>query len=215
MIKHDQSVLPIPGEALNEETVYKVASFCENCLYHVDVTVDYRDHGVRKQPCPTKDRPLHHFVYRQDRAFDQSVSGLYNGPRTFRFHCSSLDCPVELRIRLQPPRLTEEYIHLLTDKIELRRRLESARQIDPDRQDHTMARPVDGLDFLSSYLRDSLNPTKGKGRIPLLNRKFLVTFGKHCDDMLRDLGFTSAIVGGVGRHGNSATDWFAGKEWPS
>lgn len=96
---------------------------------------------------------------------------------------------------MQPPRLKDEYIHLMTDGIQLRRRLESAKQIDPDRQDHVIARPVDGLDFLSSYLKDSLNPTKGKGRIPLLNRKFLVTFGRNCDDMLRDLGFTSVIVG--------------------
>ncbi|KAF2500070.1 cysteine proteinase [Lophium mytilinum] len=193
MIKHDQSVLPVPGQDPDEKTVYNVASFCQRCLYHVDVTVDFRDHGVRKNPCPTTDCPLHHFIYRPDGAFDREILSMFNGPRLFRFQCSSYACPVELRIRMHPPRLTDDYIHLMTDKIELRRRLESAKQIDPDRQDHKMARPVDGLDFLTSYLNDALKPTKGKGRIPLLNRKFLVTFGRNCDDMLRDLGFTSVM----------------------
>ncbi|KAF2814049.1 cysteine proteinase [Mytilinidion resinicola] len=213
MIKHDQSVLPVPGQAPDEKTVYKVASFCQNCLYHVDVTVDFQDHGVRKDPCPTRDCPLHHFIHRPDGAFDREILGMFNGPRIFRFQCSSNTCPVELRIRIHPPRLTDDYIHLMTDKIELRRRLESAKQIDPDRQDHKMARPVDGLDFLTSYLNDSLNPTKGKGRIPLLNRKFLVTFGRNCDDMLRDLGFTSAMEHNDGT--NEEFCWYLPKPPPS
>ena len=55
-----------------------------------------------------------------------------------------------------------------------------------------MARPVDAPDFLNTYLQDSLNPVKGKARIPLLNRKFLKTFGRDCDSILRSLGFESA-----------------------
>jgi ubiquitin carboxyl-terminal hydrolase 25/28 len=68
-------------------------------------------------------------------------------------------------------------------------RLEAAKAIDPDRADENMARPVDALDYLGTYLTDSLQPKTGKTRIPLLNRKFLKTFGKDCDEMLSELGF--------------------------
>ncbi|KAH7094937.1 hypothetical protein FB567DRAFT_543330 [Paraphoma chrysanthemicola] len=54
-----------------------------------------------------------------------------------------------------------------------------------------MARRVDGLDFLNTYLQDALNPQKGKARIPLLNKKFLKTFGRDCDSILTHFGFTT------------------------
>jgi ubiquitin carboxyl-terminal hydrolase 25/28 len=56
-----------------------------------------------------------------------------------------------------------------------------------------MARPIDGPDFLSTYLSDSMRPQKGKARIPLLNRKFLKTFGKDCNELLTYLGFTYEV----------------------
>lgn len=56
-----------------------------------------------------------------------------------------------------------------------------------------MARRVDAPDYLNTYLQDSLNPVKGKARIPLLNRKFLKTFGKDCDSILKGLGFTNNL----------------------
>lgn len=56
-----------------------------------------------------------------------------------------------------------------------------------------MASRVDAPDYLNTYLRDSLNPAKGKARVPLLNRKFLKAFGKDCDSILKSLGFTSEL----------------------
>jgi len=194
MTKHDQSVLPNPGILPDHETVYKVSSFCQNCRYHLDLIVDFHDYEIRNMPCPNKDFPLHHFVYQEEDINGQDVFLNHNIPKTFRFQCSANKCPAELRIRMRPPRLKDQYIRLMTDRTLLRRRLESAKQIDPDRTDYQMARPIDGLDFLIRYMNDSLYPQKGKTRIPLLNRKFLVTYGRDCDEMLSEFGFTCEVV---------------------
>lgn len=92
---------------------------------------------------------------------------------------------------MKPPRLSDQDIETLTNQAQLRRRWEAAKQIGGERADNTMARRVDGPDFLNTYLQDSLNPVQGKARIPLLNKKFLKTFGRDCDSILTRLGFTS------------------------
>lgn len=193
MTKYDQSVLPKPGTLPDHETVYKVSSFCQDCRYHLDLIVDFHDYEMRNAPCPNKDFPLHHFVYQEEDVNEQDVFLDHNIPKTFRFQCSAKKCPAELSIRMRPPRLKDQYIKLMTDRTLLRRRFESAKQIDPDRTEHQMARPIDGLDFLSKYMNDSLHPQKGKTRIPLLNRKFLVTYGRDCDEMLSEFGFTREV----------------------
>jgi len=99
---------------------------------------------------------------------------------------------------MYPPRLKPKYIELMTSRIRLKMRLEAAKGIDFSRTggaDDQPARPVDALNYLSTYLQDSLQPKQGKTRIPLLNRKFLKTFGKDCDELLLELGFTRETVG--------------------
>ncbi|KAH8727110.1 hypothetical protein GQ44DRAFT_612430 [Phaeosphaeriaceae sp. PMI808] len=90
---------------------------------------------------------------------------------------------------MKPPNLSDHDVETLTNKAQLRRRWEAAKQMAGDRADTIMARRVDGLDFLNTYLQDGLNPVQGKARIPLLNKKFLKTFGKDCDSILIHLGF--------------------------
>ena len=94
---------------------------------------------------------------------------------------------------MKPPHLSDQDVETLTNQAQLRRRWETAKQIAGDRADTTMARRVDGLDFLNTYLQDALNPVKGKARIPLLNKKFLKTFGKDCDSILLRLGFSTEL----------------------
>lgn len=94
---------------------------------------------------------------------------------------------------MRPPRFTDQHISLMTNAAHLRQRLEVAKQLAGERADTNMARPVDALDFLSQYLADSLKPQKGKSRIPLLNRKFLKTFGRDCDQILIGMGFTHEL----------------------
>ena len=79
------------------------------------------------------------------------------------------------------------------NKAQLRRRFEQSRALVDEREGETMARPVDAPDYLDTFLKDSLNPSPGKTRIPLLNRKFAKTFWKDCDSILKRLGFKFTI----------------------
>ncbi|KAF2278384.1 cysteine proteinase [Westerdykella ornata] len=187
-VKPEQSNLP-RLEILAHGTLTKIACFCQKCRWHVDVLVDLREHGSRDSPCrhTSTNYLLHHFI--TDHEAMPSSSVVRPQTREFRFNCSAPICPATLTIRMSPPCLTDEEINLLTNKDLLRERLENARRIAGDRADTQVARPIDGLDFLRTYLRDSLEPQENKNRIPLLNRKFLKTFGKDCDALLHRLGF--------------------------
>jgi len=94
-----------------------------------------------------------------------------------------------VRVDFKPPRFTEHDRDLMMNKAKLRRRYEQAVEKIGDREGETMARCVDGPDFLDTFLRDSLNPVPGKSRIPLMNRKFAKTFWRDCDTILNGLGF--------------------------
>ncbi|KAF2007941.1 cysteine proteinase [Amniculicola lignicola CBS 123094] len=192
MTKPEQSVLPVGGEDTTHNTVYKIASFCQKCRFHLQLVVDFRDHGSKTLPCRTAsdEFPIHHFVYHPAAP---ATNGHQHEPHTHAFQCTAPKCPVEVRIRLLPPRFTDSDIHLLTNKVALKKRLDAAKEMNLDRADAHTARCVDALDFLSTYLQDSLSPKQGKARIPLLNRKFLKTFGKDCDAILKSLGFTQAV----------------------
>ncbi|KAF2011767.1 cysteine proteinase [Aaosphaeria arxii CBS 175.79] len=193
MLKPEQSQEPNVGLDPQYDTVYKVASFCQNCRWHIDVVVDFRCDG-RETPCSKENKhPLHHFVFRTEDTDSDNAFGSAQVPRVFHFQCSGPQCPVALQIRMRPPRFNDEHISLMTNSARLRQRLETAKQLAGERADANMARPVDALDFLTTYLTDALKPQPGKGRIPLLNRKFLKTFGKDCDNILTGLGFSHAV----------------------
>jgi ubiquitin carboxyl-terminal hydrolase 25/28 len=192
--KAEQSQLPGPDDKPDHTTAYKVATYCSRCRYHFHVIVDYRNTGQWSNICNKRsnDFPLHHFLFNGASHDDQAL-GAQTQPRTFAFSCSAPSCPASLSIRITPPRFTEQDVQTLTDRAVLRRRWEAAKLIAGERADTSMARPVDAPDFLNTYLQDSLNPQKGKARIPLLNRKFLKTFGKDCDAILNKVGFTNAV----------------------
>ncbi|KAH7378780.1 hypothetical protein BKA66DRAFT_442804 [Pyrenochaeta sp. MPI-SDFR-AT-0127] len=194
--KSEQSQLPAVGEDLDHTTVYKVASYCSQCRWHVDITVDFRNSEPSTAPCNKAyhEYPLHHFLFEgEDGSNGSNGLGAQRKPRTYRFRCSAPACPTRVAISIKPPQLSEQDVETLTNQAQLRRRWESAKQLAGDRADTVMARRVDAPDFLNTYLQDSLKPVKGKARIPLLNRKFLKTFGRDCDSILTRLGFTSAV----------------------
>jgi ubiquitin carboxyl-terminal hydrolase 25/28 len=196
LTKDEQCQLPIPGEEPDQTTVYKIASFCQQCRWHIDVIVDFRGNGSDSRICRKGDTEyfLHHFLF-DDGSEANNTSGLgsQQAPRTYRFRCSAPHCPVEVQIHMKPAHLSDQDIETLTNQAQLRRRWEVAKQLAGDRADTTMARRVDGPDFLNTYLQDALNPVKGKARIPLLNKKFLKTFGRDCDSILTRFGFSTEL----------------------
>lgn len=79
------------------------------------------------------------------------------------------------------------------NKAGLRKRFQDAQGLIGEREGETMSRPVDGPDFLDTFLKDSCNPVPGKTRVPLLNRKFAKTFWRDCDSILKSLGFEFVV----------------------
>jgi ubiquitin carboxyl-terminal hydrolase 25/28 len=194
--KDEQSLFPSADKAADTRNVYKVASYCTQCRWHIDVVVDSRDNGAEARSCRKGDAEfiLHHFQFQGDSAANGSVGlGSQVAPRTYTFTCSAPRCPVKVHVHMKPPHLSDQDIETLTNQARLRKRWEDAKRIAGDRADATMARRVDGPDFLNTYLQDSLNPVKGKTRIPLFNKKFLKTFGRDCDAILQRLGFTTTL----------------------
>ncbi|KAG9192344.1 ubiquitin carboxyl-terminal hydrolase 25 [Alternaria panax] len=190
--KSEQSLLPVAGQEPSPNTVHKVASYCVKCRWHVDVLVDHRTDAAKVQSCGkgNEDYALHHFLYHgEDGATGTARLEPQLRPRTYIFRCSAPECAVRLRVSMKPPCFSEQDIDTLTNQAQLRRRWEAAKQTAGDRADASMARRVDAPDYLNTYLQDSLKPAKGKARIPLLNKKFLKTFGQDCDSILRRLGF--------------------------
>jgi ubiquitin carboxyl-terminal hydrolase 25/28 len=194
--KHEQSQLPVVvGEDAGLEPIYKVASYCTKCRWNVDVVVDHTKDTAENKPCGegNTEYALHHFCYSGDDDDSDGTNGLnaHLRPRTYTFYCSAQACPVTVVISFKPPCFSDHDIETMTNQAQLRRRWEAAKQLAGDRADAAMARRVDAPDYLNTYLQDSLNPTKGKARIPLLNKKFLKTFGRDCDSILQNLGFES------------------------
>ncbi|PVI06943.1 cysteine proteinase [Periconia macrospinosa] len=196
--KVEQTYIPQPEQPFDPSVTYQVASFCKRCRFHFHVGVSYEIGADKDLLCQSSSNqyPLHHFVFEREEAYDGpalGVGGTHTAPRTHIFSCSAPRCPMRLFIRVMPPRITDADTQLLTDQALLRRRWEHSKQHAGDRADTAMARRVDAPDFLNRYLQDSLNPVQGKSRIPLLNRKFLKTFGKDCDGLLRRLGFQPGV----------------------
>lgn len=206
--KHEQTSRTLSGGDDSPLPMVKIASYCSECRWHFDVVVDYREDGHKNRACgkSRKDWPLHHFVLiGPDQQDEDPVVGRHLGRRNFTFRCSAPQCPVTLHVGVRPPIFTKNDIHLLTDPAVLRHRWETAKRIAGERADNSMARSIDALDFLCTYLQDSLNPQKGKTQIPLLNRKFLKTFGTDCNDILTRLHFTSSVE--LDSEGNSIVLW--------
>lgn len=211
--KSEQCQLPRAGEDPDQSTRYRVASYCSSCRWHIDVIVDFtKGNGSKTSVCKTGDHdyPVHHFLFQEDDGSNgTNGTGLLKSTRVFGFRCSAPNCPVTVQIKMKPPQLSDADVDLLTNQAKLRRRLELAQQMSADRTDMKMARRVDAPDFLNTYLQDSLNPVRGKSRIPLLNRKFLTAFGRDCDDILKRLGFTQGVEEGEG--GDKVDVWYLPK----
>ena len=195
MLKDEQSLLPVPGDDLDQTTIHKIASYCSQCRWHTDVVVTFDNGGSIDGVCrKDAEYPLHHFLF-ENESQTNGTNGLgsQKAPRSYKFRCSAPQCPVVVQIHMKPPHISDQDIETLTNQAQLRRRWENAKLIAGERADTVMARRVDGPDFLNTYLQDALNPVKGKARIPLLNKKFLKTFGKDCDSILTRFGFSTEL----------------------
>ena len=192
----------------DSSTVYELHAICQRCVHHLDLRIDYRGNfrsradsgasvsGSNFFPCPNADSPLHHFQFITEHAVPRTYgagsnasSGERVNDRTFYFKCSADSCLAKLMLTLRAPVFPEEYVDMLSDTALLEQRLQQAIASDPERLDFKAARPVDAFEALITYLRDSINQGHQKRRIPVKNRRFMVTFGEDCPPLLESLGF--------------------------
>ena len=153
------------------------------------------------KPCPNAKQPLHHFVYHQElsspgdpaHSSAQADDG-FSWTDTHRFQCSSWECHAELSIRFKPPRLTRDWVDVLTDKFVIKTRAERAISNDPERfEGIAVPPPVDVLLHSKHYITNPLfNPEKSK-RIQGHNKRFLLSMGDSCSDILEYFGFIREV----------------------
>lgn len=191
------SQLPAQDSRPEYGSVYGVAAICQHCRQHLDLTISWTDFQASRAQgfasCPTQACPLHHFQYIKEatqprkHGIGEAATGV---DRSFLFRCSSQTCQASLDISLREPVFPEESIDLLINPRRLQQRYEDAKKRDPNRTDFAMARPAAALDALATYLKDGMNADNTRRQIPILNKRFMVTFGEDCQDLLRSLGFT-------------------------
>jgi ubiquitin carboxyl-terminal hydrolase 25/28 len=104
--------------------------------------------------------------------------------------CSCMGCNAKLEIIYRPPRLEISYFELLIGQENLRDRFEQAVRQDPERQTLQQQPGIKVLEALSSYLRESLQPTRADASVPADNKRFMTSFGNDCDTLLQWLGFS-------------------------
>ena len=196
-LKENQCDLPLLDARPVPSTSYAVAAYCSKCRCHLDFSIDYRADGAGIIPCPTEAFPLHHFRYSpnplsgrqtiQENFHTDSWLDVHN------FRCSSKICSARLVIRIRPPRLTPAWVGLLTDEALIKKRADKAIADDPSRfEGHTAPLGMEILHNLNTYIHNAMNTPD---RRPILdkNKKFILSLGEPCAELLQYLGFTHEV----------------------
>lgn len=194
MLKKEQSVLSKTTAEPDTLTVYKVATFCQDCRWHLDLSVDYRNGLPSGRSCPNEDYPLHHLQYLPARTIIDRSRGPDHGTEQHYFQCSYAACAVKVTAKLAPPRMTPDFLQLFTEEA-LEQRSELAIKLDPIRfKDHKKYGPYDALSTLQKYIHDALHtddPTKA--RFSETNRVYFLNLGPSCTALMERVGFTLEV----------------------
>ncbi|KZF24550.1 cysteine proteinase [Xylona heveae TC161] len=194
--KYEQSVLPPVGASVEPFNFYKLGAFCQYCRCHVDLVIDLRGHGAGS-PCPTRSAPLHHLQYKPELSTAAKQEPLGHGDEyvdfvEHAFECSIPTCAAGVRICMKRPRLSPDFVRMLTDPNVIRERAESAINSDPERMHgQTVPTPIEVMTNLRQYINDSTTRPENT-KIPSLNKRFMTSIGESCQDLLEYLGFSRA-----------------------
>ena len=204
-IKSSQSV--VPGEHSDTSSLpnkWTFACCCTRCRNHLDFQVDYGLQDQHARPCPGPDRPLHHFVFMpdgsgvdSDKVNSEASSGALSSSAC-NFVCSNNSCNTSIKIAFRPPRLRNDWISLLTDKVIIKARVDRAISSDPERfQGHATPLPGSVLETLFRLMRIALTADDGdpnKKPYARNSKSWLLNFGEESASLLEYLGFTSDVT---------------------
>ena len=141
--------------------------------------------------CPTRHSPLHHFA---QTSVGRPSSDDGKDEKYF-YRCTV--CPTAVRIDYRPPRLSEDDLILLVDPDLLEQRLRNAMIHDAHREGLEAQHAINVVEALATYIRDAVSgePNKTKKTIPILNKRWMLSFGEDCEELLARLGFTKTEDG--------------------
>lgn len=148
-------------------------------------------------PPPQDDYPMHHLVHDGGFSGDECSehSAARHSPLLSResYSCSVPDCSLVLSLEIHEPRLTIEWLDILTDTDRLRHRFMDARQSEPGRYPESYEQWIDtGPSLLNTYLRNRLENDERK--ISKRNRRFQVVFGSEMWPMFVLLGYDEVTL---------------------
>ncbi|KAF7193198.1 putative ubiquitin carboxyl-terminal hydrolase 2 [Pseudocercospora fuligena] len=189
-LKSTQSVLPPLDLRPDGGDEYRAAVVCKKCRIHADMHIAF-PHATN--PCPNSDYDLHHF----QRASGADVR--LSDKIAYGWQCSAPECRAILRITYRLPRLQPAEKDLLTNTEYLKQRYEALMKDDPNREGLRQATPIDALNRLRRYIKDSLAADRTRTSFPANNKRFQEAFGlygRDCYGLLQKLGFTYAEAKG-------------------
>jgi ubiquitin carboxyl-terminal hydrolase 25/28 len=199
MRKEHQTNTPRVEEEPDSSTEYKVGAYCTACLHHFDITANFWRRNDRKTPCSLSDEfnPLHHFLLAKSQTAKEhkekyGVNKYDLFIEAHRFVCSGPECPLQLDIKISPPRLNHIMLSYILDPAKLDIRGQREIKNDPARY-HGMSpiKPLQALGYLRQYLVDAKG-AKSKTelrKIARRNKKYMLTFADECDELFEYLDF--------------------------
>ena len=181
----------------DSSSIYTVAAYCTFCRYHAEIQIDYFNEGPGVVPCPTNEAPLHHFTYMTQASNGRQTLEMEDGSDSWvdvqHFQCSSLSCSARCTTFFRPPRLKSDWVALLVDKSLIKQRAQKVMDDDPGRfEGHAIPSPIVVLANLRAYVVNAMSNPERR-RIVGNNKKWLLSLGEPCADLLRYLGFTREV----------------------
>ena len=196
--KPSQSAPQAAGLQSDLSSFDTVAACCIKCRCHLKLKIDCGGEVSGTLPCPSNEAPLHHFLYKHTTSCGFRHIKEDGKPEAWvderHFQCSNWACTVRLAVWICCPRLTPEYIALLTDPHLIKQRAQTAMETEPERfEGHAVPSKMQVLTNLRAYISNALNSPDPK-MIVGNNKKFLLSLGEPCAEVLEYLGFTRDVI---------------------
>lgn len=196
-LKKDQSSLPpdhVYDVSVSSKWIFRC--YCAKCRLHLQAIISSDASQASYSPCPSGDRPLHHFHVTPGWQSPDHSSDINEDcilpPEQFR--CSAYQCGANLTISYTAPRLKNDWINLLTDKFLIKSRFDKTIATQPERfEGYPLPTPNILLEALrASVIKralEELNPIP----IPKNGSQFLLKFGEPFNELLEALGMISKV----------------------
>lgn len=197
MLDEDHTTL----QSLNPDSVlsseYWVTAHCTSCRTQLTVSLNLNIQSA-PHPCPSSSSPLHHFLplYQTSESIASEVDLTQpeKSENEQKFTCTSSSCTASLHVVYRSSRLTPNWIKLLTDPALIQARAEQAIASDPERfEGYPIPTAAEVLSNLRAYLLSGLRSSEPKV-INGANKRWLLSLGEPCKELLEYLGFEKQVI---------------------